>query len=190
MQNSNTVETLEEDSNERHNLIPKKSDRFAPATYKVQLNPHQQDVWATILWAIFLGGFIAIASFSIKALLSYKQGPSDPSKFYISGANIAGILLVSIIVSFTLSFLYFMCMQRFAGSMITTSLWISIGLQFVGAAACFYAYFKLKQVGYLVGGILFVLLGLLWGKFGLTLNFYSLVLQILESSYSLCKSDA
>ncbi|KAJ3372401.1 hypothetical protein HDU91_003447, partial [Kappamyces sp. JEL0680] len=57
-------------------------------------------------------------------------------------------------------------MQRFAGKMITVSLWISIAMQFVFSGLCFYAYTITKRSsaksGYLAGGALFLLLGLLW----------------------------
>lgn len=105
-----------EATGETASLIPKKSDRFIKSAYK--------DVWATILWLVFLAGFAVLSFFSIKHLNQIDQPagslPIDGDEntgagkgFSISVKHIAGILLTGAAGGFLLSFAYFIAMRRF-----------------------------------------------------------------------------
>lgn len=152
---SSSFQTLPDE--ESQSLIPKKSDRFAPSSYK--------DLWALILFVIFFIGFIAISAFSLHGLSLYKTINIQDENLMKTPqvGHVIGVLLTTISVGFALSFGYFMAMKRFAGKMITTSLYASIAVQFLMAILCLVAYLKYpQQIGYAIGAVVFLLLGILW----------------------------
>lgn len=102
MPSSSGYEVLPENQNQNP-----KENRFKEQKYK--------DVWALVLWLIFLVGFAVLSCFAIKSLNfdpSSSEPDDDQAGFTIDAQNIVGILLSSIITSFALSFAYFLCMQR------------------------------------------------------------------------------
>lgn len=136
-------------------LIPKKSDRFAKSAYK--------DVWATILWLLFLCGFFGISFQTIKNLNFKTPNPSNgESPLPSFSKHLFGFLLTSAMTAFVLSLAYFMALKRYAGKMITGSLWVSIGLNFVIAVLMLVNYFRSKLAGHAIGAGVFFLLGFIW----------------------------
>jgi hypothetical protein len=97
---------------ESASLIPKKSDRFAKSSYK--------DVWATVLWLVFLVGFAILSILSLKHLKGFQQASASPTLdtedgsagVSISVKHIAGILLTAAAGGFLLSLAYFLAMRR------------------------------------------------------------------------------
>ncbi|KAI8895526.1 plasma-membrane choline transporter-domain-containing protein [Globomyces pollinis-pini] len=120
-------------------LLPKKEDRFKPSQYK--------DVWALVLWVTCLLAFLGFSAYSISNLVkngeigssvgSVNLNASGKSNMEVQDA--IGSLVLSIIVGFVVSLLYFMAMQRFTGTLITVTLYFAIAMNFVMAAFFFVA---------------------------------------------------
>ena len=98
-------------------LIPKKESRFKSTEYK--------DIWASILWVIFVLGFAGISAFSIpyiskantNSTSSTNASTSNPSKsdnsLNIPASSIGYLIALSAVVGFLLSLGYFFLLQRY-----------------------------------------------------------------------------
>ena len=146
-----------------------------------------QDVWATILFLITLGGFVVCAYFGVSSLSSATNNqptrqptnPNNTAGFKIPGtSDIIGILFASVGTGLALSLIYFLMMQkcvtnrcwqqvwqkikhiarRFAGKLIKITFILSILLT-VAAAAFFFA------TGQFASGIIWLLFAGLYGEF-------------------------
>jgi len=124
---------------------------------KFSSNTKYKDLWATILFILHLGGFAVCAYFGISNLHFSQSNNSSNNAVLPPGKHIAGIVLACVGTGFVLSFLYFIAMQRFAGKLIKATFIFSIILLVAFAAF----YFYLRQ---LVGGIITLVLALLYGK--------------------------
>ncbi|KAJ3291793.1 putative choline transporter, neither null mutation nor overexpression affects choline transport [Borealophlyctis nickersoniae] len=131
-----------------------------------------KDLWAAIFFLVTLAGFIVTAYFGIKSinLSSGNTNGSNPNNG--SGNNgggftvpppkdIGGILATSVGAGFVLSFVYFMMMQRFAGTLIKVTFILSILMTF-GLAIAFFA---LRQYAAAILWLIFALL-YTWCYFG------------------------
>lgn len=96
-----SFERLQADD-ENEFLIPKKSDRFKVIGYK--------DKWAAIAWLLSLTAFVSTAAFTFNELRANPR--SKPREFPIPLKHVAGILSTALVVSFGLSFSYFLTMKR------------------------------------------------------------------------------
>jgi hypothetical protein len=113
------------------NLIPKKEERFKSTRYK--------DVWASALWFLFLIGLAVITYFGSTRLRNLPSPTSgDTGGFRISDSDIGISIASTVVTGFILSLLYFMAMQRFAGTLIKVTLVLAIAFNFVVAAVFFY----------------------------------------------------
>ncbi|KAJ3326199.1 putative choline transporter, neither null mutation nor overexpression affects choline transport [Boothiomyces sp. JEL0866] len=128
-------------------LIPKKEDRFKTAAAK--------DVWAILLWVVCLAGSIGI---SFYAYTNMNKTPTDTSKARASqGTSTDGTtdinldvpakdmiigFSISAVAGFIFSLIYFLLIQKFAGTLITITLVLACALNFVIAGL----FFALGQV--------------------------------------------
>ncbi|KAJ3261960.1 putative choline transporter, neither null mutation nor overexpression affects choline transport [Boothiomyces macroporosus] len=123
-------------------LIPKKEDRFKASAAK--------DVWAILLWVVCLTGSVAV---SFYAYTNMNKAPSDATKVRTtttSSSNgstdinlnvptkdmIIGFS-ISAVAGFIFSLVYFLLIQKFAGTLITITMVIACVLNFVVAGIFF-----------------------------------------------------
>lgn len=157
-QPSNQKPPMQNQNQSYDTLIPKKEDRFKTSEYK--------DLWATILWVVFLIGFAGISYFSFKnadfAANSTSSSGNGTTKnagtFKIESSDIGFVVAATAICGFVLSLLYFFAMQKFAGTLIKVTMVIAIVLNFVFAAIFFY----LKAY---IPAVMWLILALLYGNF-------------------------
>ncbi|KAJ3035236.1 putative choline transporter, neither null mutation nor overexpression affects choline transport [Rhizophlyctis rosea] len=123
-----------------------------------------KDVWAAILYILTLAGFIVCAYFGIKTLpqtqnnqpTSSPSNPNNTAGFKVPQTkDIIGILFASVGTGFVLSLIYFLAMQRFAGTLIKVTFILSILLNI--AAALFF--FATRQYG---AGIIWIIFAVLY----------------------------
>lgn len=131
-------------------LLPKKESRFKTGEYK--------DLWATILWIVFVLGFAGISAVGIPNLskantTSSTTTPSTSTSTEsvdIPPAKIGVLIALSAVVGFALSLTYFYLLQRFAGKLIKASLIVSV------AVTALFGVFMLYY-GQFVAGIIWLL---------------------------------
>ena len=133
------------------NLIPKKEERFKATQYK--------DLWATILWVICLIGLAVISYFGISRLRNLTPPTSGNGsgsiEFKLSDGDIGISVASTVVTGFVLSLLYFLAMQKFAGTLIKITLVLAIVFNFIVAGLFFY----LKQY---VPAIVWLLFGAIY----------------------------
>jgi hypothetical protein len=138
-------------------VLPKKEDRFKNSAYK--------DLWATILWIVFVLGFAVISYFGITNLKTLNTNNTSVSanqssansgnlNFKLIDSDIGILVAGTAGTGFILSFLYFFAIQKFAGTMIKISLVIAIIFNFAIAGLFLY----LRQ--YIPGVLMLLMAGI------------------------------
>ncbi|RKP26383.1 plasma-membrane choline transporter-domain-containing protein [Syncephalis pseudoplumigaleata] len=129
---------------------------------KVRFN----DLWAAILFFVHLAGFIVLAAFAVpkgfksttKGIIPSTQGGSGSSDI----TQFVVMMAVAAVISFVLSMLYLLAMQRFAGPMIKITFVLAIILYFVMAALLFVKGSRIGAIIMLILGFLNMLMFWLW----------------------------
>jgi hypothetical protein len=118
-------------------LVPKKEERFKATKYK--------DLWAVILWVVFLIGLAVISYLGVSRLQQPASGTTRPPPtntgsidFRLSDSDIGIAVASTVVTGFVLSLLYFLAMQKFAGTLIKVTLVMAIAFNFVLAGVFFY----------------------------------------------------
>jgi hypothetical protein len=109
----------------------KKADRFKVGGY--------QDMWAIILYAVCKCGFIALTVIAYRGVMlviaefngQAQTTPSNPQ--FLAPSDIVFVSFSVVLAGFMFSFCYFLAIQRFAGTMIKTTLIISIAFNVIMA---------------------------------------------------------
>ncbi|KAG0230114.1 putative choline transporter, neither null mutation nor overexpression affects choline transport [Mortierella sp. GBA43] len=115
------------DARENAPLIPKADDgKFSP-------NPSYNDVWATILFLLNTGGFVALNCYSFKAYANMgnpftvlDDGTRVATSSIAVDHSLAVLILSSIAVAFSLAFGYFVLIQRKTVFMVKFSFFFSV----------------------------------------------------------------
>jgi hypothetical protein len=129
----------------------------------INSKPKYQDVWATILFAVFLAGYAVCAGVWIPTAIDVFNNSTKTStvgginnvNVGVTGADVAGIIFSCLGTGIVLSLVWFFLMLKFAGTMITIS-YITSAVVMMGLGAYF---FYVKAI---IPGIIWVIFGVLF----------------------------
>ncbi|KAK3842068.1 MAG: plasma-membrane choline transporter-domain-containing protein [Linnemannia gamsii] len=131
---------------------------------KFNPKPKYNDLWAAILFAIQLAGFIVLSYFSITNALKANRGPSGGSKALGALFSTGGLvtLCISVGVGAVFSVAYFCLTVAFPTFVIKATLLLSILLYL--AVAAYYLYLRMWVIGAiaLVFGVLYAFMWFAW----------------------------